>query len=133
MHVCCMFSFSRKVVWLSTNHDHSALLSSGCCYFERYTIIYSLNKNDQPYLYSGRPGRPSILRMDHGTENSFIGAIQYSMREDGQDPFSGERSIRYGTSPANIVCYEFIDRKLTFFIFRGLSQEAYNWMVDRSI
>ncbi len=44
--------------------------------------------------------------MDHGTENSVVGAVQYAMRVDGHDAFSGERSIRYGTSPANIVCHD---------------------------
>ena len=41
--------------------------------------------------------------MDKGTENVLIGTVQYALREDGTDMYSGTNSVRYGSSPANIV------------------------------
>ena len=43
--------------------------------------------------------------MDRGTENTKIAAVQFSFREDHSDEYAGTRSIRFGTSPANIVSY----------------------------
>ena len=51
--------------------------------------------------------------MDKGTENSMIGAVHYALREDHGDAFSADKSIRYGTSPANIV-WTFNIRSLIF-------------------
>ena len=48
-------------------------------------------------------GCPSVIRMDRGTENTKVAALQYAMREADTDDYSGTRSIRFGTSPANIV------------------------------
>lgn len=42
--------------------------------------------------------------MDKGTENVKVAATQYGFRETQNDAFAGNRSIRFGTSPANIVC-----------------------------
>ena len=46
-----------------------------------------------------------MLRMDKGTENSLVGVVHYAMREDGDDCYSGEKSIRYGTSPIQVHFY----------------------------
>ena len=43
------------------------------------------------------------MRMDKGTENTLLSAVQYALRESGSDDYSGIRSFRFGTSPANIV------------------------------
>lgn len=48
-------------------------------------------------------GCPSVLRMDKGTENVKVAATQYAFREGQNDAFAGNGSIRFGTSPANIV------------------------------
>ena len=45
-----------------------------------------------------------VIRMDRGTENGLVGAVQYALREHGTDSCASEKSFRYGTSPANIVC-----------------------------
>ena len=41
--------------------------------------------------------------MDRGTENSQVAAVQYAFRESHSDSLAGNRSFRFGTSPANIV------------------------------
>ena len=41
--------------------------------------------------------------MDRGTENSRVAAVQYAFREFHADNLAGDRSFRFGTSPANIV------------------------------
>ena len=41
--------------------------------------------------------------MDKGTENVRVAGVQYALRSGHDDAFSGEKSFRYGTSPANIV------------------------------
>ena len=43
--------------------------------------------------------------MDRGTENTKIAALQFSFREDHSDEYAGTCSIRFGTSPANIVSH----------------------------
>ena len=50
-------------------------------------------------------GCPSILRMDKGTENVWMATAQCAFRNDHEDRFSAENSIRYGSSPANTVLY----------------------------
>ena len=48
-------------------------------------------------------GCPSVIRMDKGTENVCVAAVQDAHRASHEDTFAGEKSFRYGTSPANIV------------------------------
>lgn len=48
-------------------------------------------------------GCPTIIRMDRGTENVQVAAVQYAFRAYHDDQFSGSNCFRYGTSPANIV------------------------------
>ena len=50
-------------------------------------------------------GCPTVLRVDNGTENTLIGAVQYALRESGSDRFAGERSFIYGGSTTSIVSY----------------------------
>ena len=49
-----------------------------------------------------------MLRMDLGTENGLAAAAQIAFRRDGADALAGEKSVRYGTSPANSVCLKFV-------------------------
>ncbi len=44
-----------------------------------------------------------MLRMDCGTENGLAATAQIAFRRDGADSLAGDKSARYGTSPANIV------------------------------
>ena len=48
-------------------------------------------------------GCPSVIRMDKGTENVLVAAVQYALRSSHDDTFAGDKSFRYGSSPANIV------------------------------
>ena len=41
--------------------------------------------------------------MDRGTENVKVAAVQYAFREEHADDYAGISSVRFGTSPANIV------------------------------
>lgn len=43
------------------------------------------------YLCVYNAGCPSIIRMDRGTENTKIAALQYSFREDHSDEYAGIR------------------------------------------
>lgn len=38
-------------------------------------------------------GRPAVVRLDCGTENVKVAAVQYAFRERHIDHFSGERSL----------------------------------------
>ena len=44
-----------------------------------------------------------MIRLDCGTENVKVAAVQYAFRENHGDVLSGENSVRFGTSPSNIV------------------------------
>lgn len=46
-------------------------------------------------------GCPLIVRTDCGTENGMMASMQCYFRQDGDDSFSGDKSHRYGSSPAN--------------------------------
>ena len=41
--------------------------------------------------------------MDRGTENTKVAALHYAFRENDNDEYAGTNSVRFGTSPANIV------------------------------
>ena len=49
---------------------------------------------------NGYAGCPAVVRLDRGTENVKIAAVQYTFRENHG---AGDKSFRFGTSPANIV------------------------------
>ena len=59
-----------------------------------------------PLTFHCNSGCPAVLCMDCGTENSKVAAVQYAFRELHNDSLSGERSFRFGASPANIVRLE---------------------------
>ncbi len=48
-------------------------------------------------------GCPTVLRVDHGTENGLAATAQIAFRRDGADSLAGDKSAHYGTSPADIV------------------------------
>lgn len=48
-------------------------------------------------------GLPSVVRTDHGTENSVVAYIQPFLRRNGTDEFF-DKSFRYGRSVFNQVC-----------------------------
>lgn len=48
-------------------------------------------------------GCPYTIRMDSGTENVHIAAVQYAFRASHEGDRSGRESFIYGTSPANVV------------------------------
>ena len=48
-------------------------------------------------------GCPTLVRMDHGTENGDVATAQIAFRSLHDDSLSGANSIRYGKSPANVV------------------------------
>ncbi len=43
------------------------------------------------------------MRFDPGTENGLLAAAQIAFRSCGSDTLAGNKSIRYGPSPANVV------------------------------
>ena len=52
-------------------------------------------------------GLPSVVRSDHGTENSVIAYLQPFLRRHGVDEFH-DKSFRYGRSVSNqvgIICW----------------------------
>ena len=50
-------------------------------------------------------GCPTILRCDLGTENSLLATAQTSFRMSHDDTLAAEKSIIYGASTHNTVCY----------------------------
>ena len=48
-------------------------------------------------------GCPSIVRSDHGTENTTLAACHMALRHEHDDEFSGEKSFRFGPSTTNTV------------------------------
>ena len=46
-------------------------------------------------------GCPILLRTDCGTENGVMAGMQCYFRQNGRDAFAGEKSHKYGSSPAN--------------------------------
>lgn len=83
----CIDGFSRRIMWLnvsSTNHNSGVIL--------RY-YLNCVEKTE---------GCPTVIRLDRGTENVKMAAVQYAFRENHLDELSGEKSFRFGTSPANI-------------------------------
>ncbi|XP_065890570.1 uncharacterized protein [Dysidea avara] len=85
--LCAIFQrFSRKVIWLkvmTTNNDPSVILL--------------------PYLLSvlQNNGCPSIVRSDHGTENTTLAACHMALRHSHDDKYSGDKSFRFGPSTTN--------------------------------
>lgn len=45
------------------------------------------------------------MRVDPGTENGLLAAAQIAFRSSGTDSLAGNKSLRYGPSPANVVSF----------------------------
>ena len=103
--------FSQRIMWLkmsNTNHDPAVILSyylenilahggmHACVLNNLMCLVIDIIMHDNVCL-----GCPCVVRMDQGTV--LIGTVQCALREDGDDRFSGINSVRYGSSPANIV------------------------------
>lgn len=48
-------------------------------------------------------GCPTVVRADHGTENSTTAKVHIAFQMNHRDNLSGPRSFIYGPSTANIV------------------------------
>ena len=46
-------------------------------------------------------GTPVLVRTDCGTENGILAVMQCHFRQYGDDNLAGDKSHKYGTSPAN--------------------------------
>ena len=55
------------------------------------------------FTYKTCTGCPSVVHMDKGTENNKLAQVQCAFRTGNSDELAAEKSIRFGTSPANIV------------------------------
>ena len=53
------------------------------------------------------------MRVDPGTENGLLAAAQIAFRSSGTDSLAGDKSLRYGPSPANMVS-SYIEYYYTF-------------------
>lgn len=87
----------------ATNHDPSVILYY---FLEAVEQVHGMSSSCHVYtqnILQISIGCPSVLRMDRGTENTKVAALQYAFREDGTDEYAGIKSVRFGTSPANIV------------------------------
>ena len=82
-----------------TNHDSSVILF----YFLKAVQRLKGQLLALVILLVNITGCPSVLQMDKQTENVKVAATQYAFREGQNDAFAGNGSIRFGTSPANIV------------------------------
>lgn len=84
--------YSRKILWLKLARSNNKPEVIGN-YFLSYVRECS--------------GCPILVRTDCGTENGIVAAMQSYFRQESTDEFAGEKSHRYGTSPANqrIECW----------------------------
>ena len=69
------------------------------CFMHRVSNSYQ----DGPLFMYGDTEFLTLIRMDHGIENGLVGTTQIGFRACGTDSLAGPNSIRYGTSPANVV------------------------------
>ena len=60
-------------------------------------------------------GCPSIVRSDHGTENTLLAATHMSLRH-GHVDFKGEKSYRFGSSTTNTVSLDKSSREVLIII-----------------
>lgn len=50
-------------------------------------------------------GCPTVLRCDHGTENCLLTTAQIAFRILHEDNLAAEKSVIYGASTSNTVCF----------------------------
>lgn len=67
------------------------------------TIIFNITS----YTYMGS-GCPTVLRCDHGTENCLLTTAQIAFRILHEDNLAAEKSVIYGASTSNTVCFRVI-------------------------
>ena len=48
-------------------------------------------------------GCPQMVRMDRGTENGQVAQYQIAFRMSHSDDLAAEKSVKYGSSPFNLV------------------------------
>ena len=100
--------FSRRMMWLkvsTTNHDPAVILTY---YLE---CVQKMNGNLPAFLLYivasewafGFLGCPTVVRLDCGTENGKVAAVQIAFRMSHGDSLSGQNSVRYGHSHSNVV------------------------------
>ena len=84
--------YSRKILWLELARSNNKPEIPAGYYLE------CVNQNLSCRI---------LLRTDCGTENGIMAAMQSYFRQDGADVFAGEKSHKYGSSPANqrIECW----------------------------
>lgn len=84
--------YSRKILWLEVTRSNN-----------KPEIVASMFLD----FIVANSHCPVLLRTDCGTENGTMAAMQAYFRQDSTDPFQGEQSHRYGTSPSNqrIECW----------------------------
>ena len=101
-----LYRFSRKIIWLevlTTNNNPNVVLVS-------YLLaVLENNGINHVMLLSSyirvcyHVGCPSIVRADHGTENTTLAAAHMALRHQHHDDLSGSKSFRFGSSTTNTV------------------------------
>ena len=103
-----LYRFSRRIMWLkvsTTNHDPAVILTY---YLE---CVQKINGNLPAFLLYIVElewafyflGCPTVVRLDCGTENGKVAAVQIAFRMSHGDSLSGQNSVRYGHSHSNVV------------------------------
>lgn len=72
-------------------------------------------------------GCPTVLRCDHGTENSLITTAQISFRMFHEDTLAAEKSVIYGASTANTVCIRQYRLVIVAIYFNNCCQRIEGW------
>lgn len=78
--------YSRKILWLKVTRSNNLPSIPA-----RYYVDYVKDSG----------GCPVLLRTDCGTENGIMAAAQCYFRQEGMDPYAGDKAHRYGPSPKN--------------------------------
>ena len=103
---CCLFRFSRRLLWLKvgvTNHNPKVVVHHYLeCVKKVGGKIYTICMF---YTSLTTLGCPTVLRCDYGTENTSLATTQIAFRMFHNDSRSGENSFLYGPSKSNIVSY----------------------------
>ena len=87
----------RFLVVMKFPHDIVASLDVSYGYMlQQATVMHAPNST----IYIGCP---RVIRADKGTENVRVAAVQYALRREHDNSLAAEKSIRYGSSPANTV------------------------------
>ena len=74
-----------------------------------------------------------MIRLDKGSENVRITAVQFAFRESHSDYLSGEKSFRFGTSPANIVSIITVTVTFSVSVYRELNRGGHSFAAIRQL